>query len=266
MKRMLIYLGLFVFAFMDKVPPSLAERAEAHHIFWNSQKRIPIAVIGSSFYLEPCDQDNPQHQGLFERIYTDPDTMKYWGAGEVRTKADAMLAIKRYATPWENRHPIGGFVVMLNGQAVMLVGVGLFQAAGVSEFYIMADPTIRGRGLATEVIKVIKEWCLFLHEANVSAFYDYTTGTKARLNTIFATASEENVPSIRLMLKSGFKPIQSMNRYRNGFPSHAQMFQAPSSIKGLENGQLSIIYPTRFMKRKAGFELKLKDIKAQLAH
>lgn len=263
MKRFIIYLGLIVFAFVDKVPPTLAERAESHHIIWDSMKRMPIAIPGSNFYLEPCMEGNKQHQALFERIYTDPGTMKYWGTGEVRTKADAVAAIKRYASPWMTRQPIGGFIVIYEGRPVMLVGVGLFQAAGVGEFYIMADPTIRGRGVASEVMKVLKHWCIFLNESSIAAFKDYTTGRKARLNTVFATASEENVPSIRLMLKSGFKPLKSLNLYRNGFPSYAQMFSAPSSIKGLKNGELSIIFPTRFMKRKAAFELKIKDIKAQ---
>ena len=263
MKRLLLYFGLIVFAFVDKVPPSLAERAEAHHIIWDSQKRLPVAIVGSSFYLEPCVFENQGHQGLFERIYTDPGTMKYWGSGGVRTKEDAVLAVERYARPWIHRQLTGGFVVMYKGRPVMLVGVGLFQAAGVSEFYIMADPTVRGKGLATEVMKALKGWCVFLKESNIPAFIDYTTGKKSRLNALFATASEDNVPSIRLMLKSGFKPIKSLDRYRHGFPYYAQMFQAPSSIKGLENGELSIIYPTRFMKRKAGFELKIKDIGSQ---
>jgi hypothetical protein len=62
------------------------------------------------------------------------------------------------------------------------------------------------------------------------------------------------------MLKSKFQPIQSLDRYRMGMPAEAQMFPAPSSIKGLKDGNLSMIYPTRFMKRKAGFELKIKDL------
>lgn len=258
MKRFFVYIGLIIFAFMDKVPQSLAERAEANRIFWNSKKRQPIAIVGRTFYLEPCVENNQAHQALFERIYTDPETMKYWGTGDVRTKEESLLAVKRYAAPWVSGHILGGFMVVYEGRPVMLVGVGLFQSAGVSEFYIMADPSIQGKGVASEVMKVLNQWYVFLKESKISAFIDYTTGKKAPLNTIFATASEENIASIRLMLKSGFKPIKSLDRYRNGFPSYAQVFPSPSLIKGLEKGELSIIYPTRFMKRKAGFELKVK--------
>lgn len=261
MKRSLIYLLLIVFAFMDKLPLSLAEQAEKNQIFWDSGHRAPIAILGQGFYLEPCQENNPDHQKLFENIYTDPETMKYWGAGEVRTKEDSLIALKRYVDPWKYHQLTGGFVVVYKGRPVMLVGVGLFQAAGVSEFYIMADPTVRGKGLATEVMKALYRWCVFLHESKLPVFVNYTNGRKVPLDTVFATASEENIASIRLMLKSGFKPIQSLHRYRKGFPSYAQMLSAPSGIKGLENGQLSIIYPTRFMKRKAGFELKVKDLK-----
>jgi RimJ/RimL family protein N-acetyltransferase len=258
MKRSLIYVLLSVFAFMDKLPPSLAELAEKHQILWDSKHRRPIAVLGKDFYLERCDETNPEHQKLFEHIYMDPDTMKYWGAGEVRTKEESLAAVKRYADPWRYRQLTGGFVVVHKSRPVMLVGVGLFQAAGVSEFFIMADPSARGKGLATEVMKVLFRWCVFLRESKHPVYVNYTNGKKAPLDTIFATASEENVASIRLMLKSGFKPIRSLYRYRKGFPSYAQMFPAPSQIKGLEDGHLSMIYPTRFMKRKAGFELKVK--------
>lgn len=260
MKRSLIYVLLVVFAFMDKLPPSLAEQAEKNQIFWDSEHRQPIAILGQGFYLERCQENNPEHQKLFENIYTDPETMKYWGAGEVRTKEDSLAAVKRYATPWRSYQLTGGFVVVHKGRSVMLVGVGLFQAAGVSEFYIMADPTVRGKGLATEVMKALYRWCVFLRESKLPVFINYTNGQKAPLDTVFATASEENVASIRLMLKSGFKPIKSLHRYRKGFPSYAQMFPAPSEIKGVEDGQLSMIYPTRFMKRKAGFELKVKEL------
>jgi RimJ/RimL family protein N-acetyltransferase len=259
MRRFLVYAGMVLFLFMDKFPPSLAEKAEAYHVIWDSNRRLPIAVIGSTFYLEPCDVDNPDHIALFERIYTDPDTMRYFGTGEVRSKADAANALKRYAQPWQQHQLTGGFVVRHQGKAVMLVGVGLFQAAGVGEFYIMADPTVRGKGLATLVMATVIEWCRFLNASRLSVCVNYSNGKKAPMDTIFATASEENIPSIRLMLKSGFKPIQSLHRYRMGFPKNAQMFPAPSGIKGLKDGHLSMIYPTRYMKRKAGFELKLKE-------
>jgi RimJ/RimL family protein N-acetyltransferase len=260
MKRSLVYVLLIIFAFMDKLPPSLAELAEKNQIFWDSQQRMPVAILGKDFYLERCDENNPDHKKLFENIYTDPETMKYWGAGEVRTKEESLAAVKRYATPWQYRQLTGGFVVVHKGRPVMLVGAGLFQAAGVSEFYIMADPSARGKGLATEVMKTLYRWCVFLQESKLPVFVNYTSGKKAPLDTVFATASEENIASIRLMLKSGFKPIKSLHRYRKGFPSYAHMFPAPSDIKGLEDGHLSMIYPTRFMKRKAGFELKVKEL------
>lgn len=245
---------------MDKLPHSLAELAEKNQIIWNSEQRLPIVISGSDFYLEQVNADNLEHQKLFENIYTDPATMRYWATGEVRTKTQSLDAIKRYAVPWKHRYLTGGFVVVYKGKPAMLVGVGLFQAPGVSEFYIMADPSFQGKGLATEVIKVLYRWCVFLYESKIPVFKDYTTGKKAPLHTLFATGSEENTASIRLMLKSGFKPIQSLHKYRHGFPSYAQMFPAPSSIKGLEDGNLSMIYPTRYMKRKAGFELRVKDL------
>ncbi|QOL19284.1 GNAT family N-acetyltransferase [Candidatus Bodocaedibacter vickermanii] len=260
MKRSIMYVVLAVIAFMDKLPPSLAEQAEKNQIFWDSKQRSPIAIFGQGFYLERCQENNPAHQKLFENIYTDPDTMKYWGAGDVRSKEESLAAVKRYATPWRYHQLTGGFVVVHQGRPVMLVGVGLFQAAGVSEFYIMADPSARGKGLATDVMKALYRWCVFLQESKLPVFINYTNGKKAPLDTVFATASEENIASIRLMLKSGFKPIKSLHRYRKGFPSYAQMFPAPSQIKGLDDGHLSMIYPTRFMKRKAGFELKVKEL------
>lgn len=260
MNRSFIYVLLVVFAFMDKLPPSLAEQAEKNQIFWDSQHRVPIAISGQGFYLERCQENTLDHQKLFENIYTDPETMKYWGGGEVRTKEESLAAVKRYATPWRYHQLTGGFVVVHQGRPVMLVGIGLFQAAGVSEFYIMADPSARGKGLATDVMKALYRWCVFLNESKLPVFINYTNGKKAPLDTVFATASEENIASIRLMLKSGFKPIQSLHRYRKGFPYYAQMFSAPSAIKGLNDGNLSMIYPTRFMKRKAGFELKIKEL------
>lgn len=260
MKRFITYISLIIFAFMDKTPPSLAEKAAANHIFWNSTLRTPIAVAGSTFYLEPCSEDNPEHQHLFQNIFTDPETMKFWALGDVRTKEESLFALKRYAQPWTRHSLLGGFVVMSKGHAVMLVGVGLFQAPGVGEFYIMADPSIRGKGLATEVMKVLIRWCTFLNESNIPAFINYVNGKRAPLHTVFATASEENIASIRLMLKSGFHPIQSLYQYRMGMPAGAQMFPAPSAIKGLKDGNLSIIYPTRYMKRKAGFELNVRRL------
>lgn len=260
MKRCIIYIVFSVFAFMDKLPLSFADLAEKNQIFWDSKHRIPIALNGFNFYLEPIRADSPDHQQLFENIYTDPSTMKYWATGEIRTKDQAMDAIKRYAIPWKNHQLIGGFSVVYKGKPSMLVGVGLFQSPGVGEFYIMANPAAQGRGLATEVMKVLYRWCIFLNESKIPVFRDYTTGKKAPLHTVFATASEENIASVRLMLKSGFKPIRSLHRYRQGFPSKAQMFSAPSAIKGLPDGNLSMIYPTRYMKRKAGFELKVKNL------
>ena len=260
MKRCIAYILFTVFLFVDKLPLSLAELAEKNQIIWDSHRRMPVIISGVDFYLQHVDANNPGHQQLFENIYTDSATMKYWATGEVRTKAQSIDAIKRYAAPWKSGHLTGGFVVVYKGKPAMLVGVGLFQAPGVSEFYIMADPSFQGRGLATEVMKVLYRWCVFLHESKIPVFIDYTTGKKAPLHTVFATGSEENIASIRLMLKSGFKPIKSLYNYRHGFPSNAQMFSAPSSIKGLDNGNLSIIYPTRYMKRKAGFELKVKDL------
>lgn len=245
---------------MDKTPLSLAEKAEANHIFWNSTMRSPIAIPGPTFYLEPCSEDNPAHQRLFQNIFTDPETMRFWAWGEVKTKEESLSALKRYAHPWITNRLIGGFVVMHHGHAAMLVGVGLFQAPGVGEFYIMADPSVRGKGLATEVMKVLIQWCKFLHESNIPVFINYENGKKAPLHTVFATASEENVASIRLMLKNGFQPIQSLYKYRMGMPKTAQMFPAPSTIKGLKDGNLSIIYPTRYMKRKAGFELDIRKL------
>lgn len=260
MKRIITYILFIVFAFVDKLPLSLAELAEKNQIFWDSEHRMPIAISGPDFYLERVSATNPDHQQLFENIYTDPATMKYWATGEVRTKIQSMDAIKRYADPWRHNQLTGGFVVVYKGKPAMLVGVGLFQAPGVSEFYIMADPAVQGRGLATEVMKVLYRWCAFLHESKIPVCIDYSSGKKAPLHTLFATVSEENPASIRLMLKSGFKPIQSLCRYRRGFPSIAQMFPAPSPIKGLSDGNLSMIYPTRYMKRKAGFELKVKEL------
>jgi RimJ/RimL family protein N-acetyltransferase len=260
MKRCIAYILLIIFAFMDKLPLSLAELAEKNQIFWDSEHRMPITMNGPDFYLEQVSAENPDHQTLFENIYTDPATMKYWATGEVRTKTQSLDAVKRYAVPWKHHQLTGGFIVVYKGKPAMLVGVGLFQAPGVSEFYIMADPSFQGRGLATEVMKVLYRWCTFLYESKIPVFIDYTTGIKAPLHTLFATGSEENIASIRLMLKSGFKPIQSLHRYRHGFPSYAQMFPAPSSIKGLDDGNLSMIYPTRYMKRKAGFELKVKEL------
>lgn len=259
MKRCITYIILIVFAFMDKLPLSIAELAEKNQIMWDSDRRVPIIISGSDFYLEQVNAENPDHQQLFEKIYTDAATMKYWATGEVRTKTQSLDAVKRYALPWQSRHLTGGFIVVYKGKPAMLVGVGLFQAPGVGEFYIMADPSFQGRGLATEVMKVLYRWCVFLYESKTPVFIDYTTGKKAPLHTLFATGSEENIASIRLMLKSGFKSIQSLHKYRHGFPSYAQMFPAPSSIKGLD-GNLSMIYPTRYMKRKAGFELKVKDL------
>lgn len=260
MKRIFAYTLFIVFAFMDKLPLSLAELAEKNQIFWDSEHRMPIAISGSDFYLEQVSAEDLAHQHLFENIYTDPATMKYWATGEVRTHTQSLDAVKRYAAPWAHHQLTGGFMVVYKGKPVMLVGVGVFQAPGVSEFYIMADPAVQGRGLASEVMKVLYRWCAFLYESKTPVFVDYTTGKKAPLHTLFATGSEENIASIRLMLKSGFKPIQSLHRYRHGFPSCAQMFPAPSSIKGLDDGNLSMIYPTRYMKRKAGFELKVKEL------
>lgn len=263
MKRIIIYSLVFIFAFMDKLPLSLAEKASAEHIVWDSKRRLPLFILGPNFYLEPCSLDNLDHQKLFERIYTDIETMKYWGYGDIRTEEESYFALKRYAAPWDLERLTGGFVVRYQGKAVMFLGIGLFQSAGVGEFYIMADSSVRGKGIATEVMKVLRRWCMFLRESHVPVFVNYVNGKRAPLNTVFATASEENVASIRLMLKSGFQPIQSLRRYKNGFPKETQLFTAPSylSIKGLKNGELSIIYPNRYMKRKAGFELKVKDIR-----
>lgn len=261
MYRFIIYSLLFVLAFIDKMPLSLAEKAEAYNIFWDSQHRIPMGIQGGDFYLEPCSVDNPAHQKLFENIYRDPDTMKYWGSGGViRTKEEAFKALERYSSQWKNGRLTGGFVVRKDGEAIMLIGIGLFQAAGVGEFYIMADPSVRGKGIATEVMKVLFRWCMFLYHSKVPVFINYIDGKRAPLDTVFATASEENIASVRLMLKSGFRPMKSLKRYRRGFPKEAQLFTAPSLIRGLEDGNLSIIYPTRYMKRKAGFELRVSDL------
>jgi RimJ/RimL family protein N-acetyltransferase len=260
MKRLTLYISLIIFAFMDKTPPSLSEKALANHIFWNSTLRTPIAIAGSTFYLEPCSEDNPEHQRLFQNIFTDPETVKFWALGDVKTKEESLSALTRYSKPWTQQSLLGGFVVIQHNRAVMLVGIGLFQAQGVGEFYIMADPSVRGKGLATEVMGALIRWCTFLKESDIPAFINCVTGKKAPLHTIFATASEENIASIRLMLKSGFHPIQSLHRYRMGMPSGAQMFTAPSAIKGLKNGNLSIIYPNRYMKRKAGFELNMREL------
>jgi RimJ/RimL family protein N-acetyltransferase len=260
MNRYIFYCAFVIFAFVDKLPPTLAELAEAHHIFWDSNRRIPIAILSKNFYLEPCSAEKESHRRLFQEVFTDSDTMRYWADGRVRHMEEVLPALKRFASPWKNFHLTGAFVVMQNDQAIMLIGVGLFQAAGVGEFYIIAHPSIRGKGMTGEVMGVLKKWCVFLRESNVPAFINYVNGKKAVLSTVFATASEENIASIRMLLKSGFRPLKSFERYRMGFPKAATMFPAPSDIQGLDSGYLSMIYPTRYIKRKAGFELHVRNI------
>lgn len=260
MQRLVIYLLLFIFAFVDKAPPSLSELAEQHHILWDSHHRTPICIIGQDLYFEPCNADNPDHQALFINLYTDPDTMRFYGTGEVRSPESALQTLNRYAQGWNNGHLYGAFIVRVEGKAVMMVGVGLFQAAGVGEFYIMADRSVRGKGITTDVMDTLKQWCVFLHKSNLPIFKNVVTGKKARLNGVFATASEDNIPSIRVMLKNGFRPLTNLGFLRHGFPREAQLFTAPSDIKGLPNQELSIIYPTRYWKRKAGFYLRVQDL------
>lgn len=253
---------MVVFLFMDKLPPSRSEQASSYNVIWNSKHNLPVAVLGEQLYLEPCCETNPAHFELLKLIFQDPGTMRFWGAGGgIRTDSEVYDSLKRLSKPWRDGRMTGAFIAMYKNKPIMLLGVGLFQSPGVGEFFVITAPDVRGAGLTTQGAGLLKKWALFVKSSNIKHFVDYTTMKKAPLNTIVATATEENIASIRVMLKNGFTPVKEIARYRNGFPQTASMFSVDSKIKGLPEGTLSIVYPTRYLKRKAFFELILRKAK-----
>lgn len=99
-----------------------------------------------------------RHAGAFAALHADPYTMRYIGQGRPLDRTDAWLHLAMLIGHWQMR---GDGVWMLEDPADgSFVGrVGLFQPAGWDEAELswMIVPALRGRGLATEAARAVRD-------------------------------------------------------------------------------------------------------------
>lgn len=159
--------------------------------FLNQTKPMPVTIETARLLIRAAQ---PQDFEQLLPIYNRQENMQYILDGKSEWKREEIISKWQHLNS-ELTEGIGLRVVIekASGQVIGEAGIlSLERSAGeYLEIGFMLDKAWRGQGLATEVVQALLSHAF--EEMNLSS--------------LRASALEENQPSLRLLEKSGFRPV-----------------------------------------------------------
>ncbi len=168
-----------------------------------NKKGLHASIETDRLFMRGASQ---QDLNDFMNLYQDGDNLKFLNAGVKLSPGAIQQKLKVACERWLNNDVRGLISIFVKeGEKLTFIGVwGLQQAsfAGGGEWSILLDKGYWKKGYGSEVASVLKPWAFDV----VTKDYKFLN---KKLDTVYATASPENVASVLLLEKMGFGPFDT---------------------------------------------------------
>lgn len=221
----------------------LNAKAKVFQIVWDNTNHRPELVKGAAgVYLRPCNMDDPEHQSLFIKLYTNIESIKGYLDSKTKTKTEALALLKNHSDRWKQGNFLSGFVGYTSeNQPFMHGGVGVFPSSNVAELFLIELPEFRNKGFGKKVVEALERWVGFLSEIEIIE--------ANKIHTLICRVSPDNIAAIKLLMASGFKSSVTTEEFKEKMhthiPSHVQLTYQTIIVEGNAHNVLVMSTPRR---------------------
>lgn len=217
-------------------------------IEWDIQANRPKYVKGEGgVVLKPCDASDPEHQAMFIKLYTNPDSVKGYLDGKPKSKTEALTLLDAHSRRWDDGVLLSGFVGYTSDNLpFMHGGIGIFPTKHMAELFLIELPEFRNKGLGKKAMAALNQWAIFLNKVGSCA---YGNAQKPEIRTIIARVSPDNAHAIKLLIGSGFKSFFNEDEFKDEHneprPQHVKLVQDTIVVDNILHQVIIMTTPRR---------------------